>query len=628
MEEPVSFFTELLRRSPGLAAFVFLTFALIRPAILDAWDCSFRANPDKFLGQEARVRFAIQQRLGKALPPSPRGNAAAVDAAEIPRRNFIDDYIFGTLEKKGIKSASLASDEEFLRRIYFDLTGHPPSPADIRAFLAEPDRGGVIDRLLYSREFVDRWTMWLGDLLQNNAFPANFDRQYFGRNAYYEWMLFAIAEPKSLRDIAMEAVGGKGNNYDTKTGFTNFPLNGIVAMSPSQDIWDNMFMKSASAFLGLSNYDCLLCHDGRGHLEQVNLWGAKATRLEAQRQSAFFARINIPKPNLPTTDFYYNSYNVGDIARGFYSLNTLNGNRPERAPIGTLSLLEPEYRDGRKASSDNWRQEYAQFLVDDPMFAVNFANRLWKEAFTMGLVEPVDALDPARLDPSNPPPAPWDLQPTHPELLQRLAAEMRERNYNLREFLRLLFESSAYQLSSRYNGAEWKLDYVPLFARHYPRRLEGEEIHDTIVKATNVRPNYPIRGLADTPWAMQMPDPVEPRSNGAAVNFMNPFYRGNRDTFFRIQDGSVQQQLNLMNDTFILNRLRVTASSTLREAAAMESNEAAVEQLFLLFLQRRPDEREKQKALEYLAKAGNQRNAYIEDLAWTLINKTDFLYNY
>ena len=612
-----------LRGVAGIAA-----SALLIPSAF-AWDeCSFRTHPDRFLGQEARVRFAMHETAKFARPTAASHRHAAVDPAEIPRRNFIDDFIFDEMARKGVRSAALSSNQEFLRRVYYDLTGHPPSPADIRAFLDKPDRNGVIDRLLYSREFMDRWTMWLGDLLQNNAFPANFDRQYFGRNAYYKWMLFSIADQKPLRDIALEAVGSRGNNYDNKTGSANFPLNGIAAMSPSQDTYDNMFMKSASAFLGLSNYDCLLCHDGRGHLEQVNLWASKATRIEAQRQAAFFARISMPKPNLPATDFLYNSYNVSDVQRGFYTLNTLSGNRPERAPIGGNGVVEPEYRDGRKPGSEDWRQEYARMMVDDPMFAVNFANRLWKEAFTMGLVEPIDALDPSRLDPDNPPPGNWGFQPTHPALLRKLANELKERNYNLREFLRLLFESSAYQLSSRYD-AEWSLTYVPLFARHYPRRLEGEEIHDAIVLATNIKTNYTLRDLDDTPWAMQMPEPVEPRSNGASVNFMNPFYRGNRDSFFRIQDGSVQQQLNLMNDTFILNRLRVASSSTLREAAALTNNEEMLDQLFLLFLQRQPDEREKKMALDYLAKApSGQRNTYIEDLAWSLVNKTDFLFNY
>src|SRR5436309_2966047 len=130
------------------------------------------------------------------------------------------------------------------------------------------------------------------------------------------------------------------------------------------------------------------------------------------------------------------------------------------------------------------------------MFARNFANRIWKQLFNLGLVDPVDTLDPARLDPSNPPAAPWALQATHPELMERLAKEFTANYFNVRPFIRILVQSSAYQLSSRYDG-DWSIEYVPLFARHYPRRMEGEEVHDAIAKATGVLGNYAVNGLPD-----------------------------------------------------------------------------------------------------------------------------------
>ena len=123
-------------------------------------------------------------------------------------------------------------------------------------------------------------------------------------------------------------------------------------------------------------------------------------------------------------------------------------------------------------------------------------------------------------------------------------------------------------------------------------------------------------------------EPNEPRSNFAATSFMIPFFRGNRDSFFRIQDGSVQQQLNLMNDTFVLNRMRVASSSTLQAVSRITDNAQAIEEMFLLFLQRTPDDREKAITMKFLGSAGSQRNTYIEDLAWVLVNKVDFLFNY
>ena len=153
--------------------------------------------------------------------------------------------------------------------------------------------------------------------------------------------------------------------------------------------------------------------------------------------------------------------------------------------------------------------------------------------FNLGLVDPVDTMDPARMDPASPPPAPWTLQATHPELLNQLAAELIARNFSLREFIRLLVQSSAYQLSSRYEG-DWQVEYVTLFARHYPRRLYAEEIADAIVKATGVPGGFTVPGWTDVqlPWAMQLPDTV---SGGGPAAFLNSFLRGNRDNQPRSQ---------------------------------------------------------------------------------------------
>ncbi len=605
---------------------------LLAPALVAQSNCTFRVDPDEYLGREARIRRELfeQTRLARGWAGR-AADARAVAAGEIPRRNFIDEEIFGKLERLNVPSARPAADEEFFRRIHFDLTGHPPEPAEIREFLVNDSpskRNEVIDRLLYAPQFVDRWTMWLGDLLQNVTFPSNFDRQYDGRNAYYDWMRLAIGQEKSLKDLAYEAVSAIGNSYRKEEGGANFPLNGITPMGPIQDTYDNMLNRAATTFLGLSHYDCLLCHGGRGRLDQVSLWGATSTRLEAQRMAAFFSRARMIKPRVAASEFFYNSYDVTEAPTGAYDMNTVSGNRPNREPVGQVRSLTPVWQfSGATPGDGNWRSWFASYMVDDPMFARNFANRLWKELFGMALVEPIDSLDPARLDPANPPPEPWKMQATHPELLERLAHQFREDGYNLREFVRLLVQSSAYQLSSRYDG-EWKIDYLPLFARHYPRRLEGEEVHDAIVKATGVATNYTIRGLETTSWAIKMPEPVEPRSNGAAVGFMLPFLRGNRDTQPRLQDGSILQQLNLMNDNFVLSRVKVTASAPLRAIAAMPENETVVEELFLRILSRRPSEAERGVSLRFLEKSGAARTAYVEDLAWVLFNKVDFLFNY
>ena len=638
-------------RWPALAVLTGLAVAPAQERLVTISDCQYAKAPDDFLARQASARESIYQRT-LALS---RINFRAVTApriaspSSIPRRNFIDDEIFTRLEKEGVASAALATDEEFLRRASLDLTGRAPSPQEIRDFVADasPDkRDRLIDRLVNAPEFADKWTMFLGDLLQNYSATSvqSFSNQVEGRNRMYEWIRRAFTENRSYRDLAYEAVTGTGNTYDTDTPQSNWPTKAVTPMGPSQDSYDMMLVKTATAFLGLGHYDCLLCHNGAGHLDVLSAWGRRAKREDAERMAAFFSRLRWSRYNNANnrTDYYNNSVLITDAATGAYSRNTTSGNRPARCGGGSAlppgatrcastDTLTPTYRDGRTPSAgQNWREAFARFMIDDPMFARNFANRLWKQMFNLALAEPVDGLDPLRLDPATPPPAPWDYQATHPQLLEKLAQYARETDFNFREFLKLIATSSAYQLSSRYD-AEWKIDYVPLFARHYPRRLDGEEVHDAIVRATGIIPKYTIRGYSEpVNFATQFPEPTEPASDGNAAAFLNSFQRGNRDTAFRSQSGSVQMFLQLMNNTFVTSKTQISASQRLK-AIGQLPNEDAVDELFYLFLSRRPTEYERGIAMKRMAgpfTASYSRDRLIEDMAWALINKTDFVFSY
>lgn len=607
--------------------------------------CTFKAQPDEFLSREASVRELIYERSSNfkagryaQAQQTQAQRASTVDPSSIPSRNFIDNEIFPRMASAGVRSSRLTTDEEFLRRIYLDLTGRIPEPAQARAFLADTNenkRRELIDRLLYSREFTDKWTVWWGDLLQNTATNSFRSSQQGGRNAMYNWIAAAVNENRSIKDMVFEVLTAKGNNFieNSPQGASAWVSRWQTPGGPIEDTYDNLFSRSAAQFLGLGHYDCLICHDGRGHLETMSLWGRRTTRLEAYQMAASFSRIRFfnRNGNLPAADLP-NSTDVSDAATGNYNMNTTFGNRPRRVAIGNLRTANPAYRGGEEvANGADWRAVYATNLTNDRMFARNFANRLWKSIFNLALVEPLDQLDPARLDPKNPPAGDWKLQATHPVLLERLADDLIESNFNLREFVRKLVESSAYQLSSDYDNS-WSIESVPLFARHYPRRMEGEEVHDAMQIATGVMGRYTIGGWADpVSWAMQLPEPREPNSNGGVRDFMNLFLRGNRDNQFRSQDGSVLQQMNLMNNTFVTSRAKTAASAILRSIATMTSTDAMSEELWMRFLSRRPSDSEKAKAMAHLAKAGTvqtAKNLAVEDLAWVLMNKQEFIFSY
>lgn len=607
---------------------------------LSGANCSFRNSPDEFISAQSRARNAVFDRA-KAY----RFGAAAsgtLDPESVERRNVIDDEIFGKMATAGVRSAAPATDAEFLRRVTLDLTGRLPSPAAVRAFLTDNDPGKrdrVIDALLASPEFTDKWTMWAGDWLRNSASNATSysPQQLAGRNAFYKYMWLSIAADKSFREMTYEILSANGNNYDEASGAINFLSSAGAPGGPAQDTYDAMLVKSATTFLGLGHYDCLLCHNGRGHLDQLSVWGKGVNRQDAEKMSAFFARTNLvrwtPPAGVPNdnTQFYFNSYSLQDVTNRTYDLNTNFGNRPNRVSVGAVVRLTPEYREtARKPGGENWRTWFAAMILDDPLFAKNIVNRVWKQMFNLALAEPVDGLDPARLDPSTTPPEGWSMQASHPELLSKLSAEFVSQRYSLRALLKTIVSSSAYQLSSRYED-EWKLEYVPLFARHYPRRLDGEEVHDLICGATGVFNKYTQFNWGENvSYAMQLLDPVEPRSNGGAASFMNFFLRGNRDTTTRSQNLSVQQGMALMNDTFVTAKLKVNASPGLQAVSKMSANDAIVDELFLRFIGRLPGDVERARALSYLAKATTaaQKNAIIEDLAWALVNKIEFLFSY
>jgi hypothetical protein len=601
-------------------------------------NCSFKAEPEEFLSRESRSRQDVYERMrnfkGGRFAAVQRD--ATLDPSALPPKNFVDNAIFGKLAAVGVRSARLSSDDEFLRRIYLDLTGRIPTPEQARAFLAdssENKRVALIDGLLYSEQFTHKWTLWFGDLVQNAQTNSYRNLPSVdARNAFHGWIGAGIAENKSLKDMVFELIVGKGNsNVPGPSAPASWMHRWRTPGGPIEDTYDTMFAKSATFFMGMSHYDCIVCHDGRGHLEQLSLWGRRATRLEAYQMSAYFSRVRFADRNQTAAELP-NSVDVSDAATGNYSMNTTFGNRPRRVAIGTLRSANPAWRGGEaEPVSGDWRAMFASRITSDRMFARNFANRIWKAIFNMGLVEPVDQLDPARLDPKNPPPNEWKLQATHPELLERLADELVDSNYNLREFVRRLVESNAYQLASGYDD-EWKLEYVPLFARHYARRMEGEEVHDTIQIATGVVGSYSIGGWA-TPanWAMQFPEPVEPRNNANVLTFLNLFLRGNRDNQGRSQDATILQQLNLMNNTFVTQKAKVSASAVLRSIAQMTSQEAMTEELFLRFLSRLPSDYEKEKSVAFLKKAGTAqaaKNTAVEDMAWTLMNKQEFIFSY
>jgi hypothetical protein len=398
--------------------------------------------------------------------------------------------------------------------------------------------------------------------------------------------------------------------------------------------------------------NCLLCHNGRGHLDTLSLWGSQTTRVQAWGLSAFIAKTktqSVATPVNPATNTSGSSYWSLGTNTSDYQLNTTTGNRPARQPIGTVKVITPSYlwTGQTPATGQDYRTALAGFVTGDFQFARASVNYIWAELFGMGIVDPPDQFDPARLDPANPPPAPWTLQPSNPQLLTALAQSFIDSGYDVKALIRLMVNSQTYQLSSVYTGT-WQASYEPFFARHFVRRLWGEEVHDSINTAINTFPTYTVAGFSaastvygvtspgfgTTNYAMQSPDVVNTPDNGGAVSqFLDVFLRGNRDDQPRKEEGSILQALGLMNDNYVQSRIHATGTGATASFLQTQLNTyrgpMLVDMLFLNVLSRMPTADEMTQMENQLATGGTtalKTNA--EDALWTLFNKLDFSFNY
>ena len=574
--------------------------------------------------------------VAEAVAPSARHRAVAPeppgDAHFPPVVNFVDTDLFNKMKQDGVVPTAVAGDEEFLRRVTLDLTGQIPDPATLQAFLADTSSGKrakMIDQLLASDAFVDRWTLWFGDLVQNVQVSTNIREYYTGRNAYYNWIHDSIKQGKPYDQMVRELIAGTGDN--TASGPANYWVRQIQTNGPIQDTYDNLAAESGDKFLGMPLL-CLSCHNGLGHLDLVNQYLKKKNRQDFWGMAAFYAQgftgrpTQYVDPNNPNAKLL--KWTVTDNPALKYMLNTTDGNKtPRTPPAGSPGYASPIYlfTGEQPMPGELSRVAYGRILTADRQFARAAVNYLWKEMFGMGLVEPANAFDLARLDPNNLP-AGYTVQPANPQLLEDLTSELIKDKYDLRAILRTMATSTSYQLSSKYTPGAWNESWTPDFPRHYPHRLGAEMLLDAIMKSTSVGFSVNVAGLGAVTEAVKLPDPTVPGPASAYGAFLNELGRGNRDDQMRSNDASISQALSLMNDqTIVVNRVhRATPGSTVNKILASSTDPASIaDQLYVATLSRHPSASESAQAAAYLRSGTLSQKT--EDLQWVLLNSLEFL---
>ena len=494
--------------------------------------------------------------------------------------NYVDKAVNERLHRLRIVPSGVCTDEEFVRRVYIDVVGLYPKPAELQAFIADtrPDkRKQLVETLLQRKEFTELWVMKWAELLQirsginqgNNAPP-------FYKNAllYYNWMADEIGKNRPINEIVVDLLSANGGTVSVPA--VNYYQSELDRLKLSENV--------AQVFMGM-RIQCAQCHN-----HPFDRW----TMNDYYGFNAFFAQIGRKNTDDPQEVIVFNS--KGGESQHFLTKKNV---KPK-----FLGGEEPDLKPG-----DDRRRVMAEWLASprNPYFARNIANIVWAHFLGVGVVDPVDDV---RV--SNP--------PSNTELLDELAAHLTEYKYDVRKLVRDITASAAYQRSSKTNetNANDKLN----FARAQVRRVRAEVLLDAISQITET-PNK-FQGLPLGARAVQIAD-------GAVSNyFLETFGRSKRESVASTEvktDPNLSQALHLMNGDAVNDRIR-RGKVVERLIASGKKDDEIVTELFLRVFGRFPAAVESKSIGAAIAADPSGRQVVLEDAFWALMNSKEFYFNH
>ncbi len=494
---------------------------------------------------------------------------------EIPKTK-IDEIVFKDLEKRHIKPASLCSDAAFVRRAYLDITGTIPSAYEARQFLLDRSpnkRTQLIDRLLESDEYVDYFTMKWCDILRVKAeFPINLWPN--ATQTYYKWIHDCVRANLPYDEFVREMLVCNGSNF--RVPQVNF-YRAVQSKTP-----EGIAGTVALTFMGIRP--------------------EKLTAEQIKGLAGFFSKIGFKS----TTEWkeeivFYDPFNV--ITQG----TTTVSYKPV-FPDGTSAKVPPD---------TDPRIVFANWLTNpkNPYFAKNIANRIWYWLMGRGIIN-----EPDDIRPDNP--------PSNPELLAYLEKELIARKYDLKYLMKTILNSRTYQLSSI--PASTNKDAAKYFAYYPVRRLEAEVLIDAINKITSTSEKY----MSETPEPYTY-IPPEIRAiclydGSITSSFLELFGRPPRDTGLQSERNNrftASQRLHLLNSSHILRKLNQSKMIEFQMQGNKQPREI-ISNIYLGILSRFPTEEEMKTAENYFRTSGLKPRESTIDVAWVLINSTEFLFRH
>ena len=511
----------------------------------------------------------------RVLVPRPMDSAAVAQPSTGANGegNFIDPLVDAKLTKLNIQPSDLCSDEDFLRRAFLDVIGTLPKPDEVRKFLDDkrPDRRArMVDDLLKRQEYADYWGLKWSDLLRVERPTLG----HAGAHAYYRWMRDSFATNKPFDRFARELLTAEGLLRDQPAGyvFKAVKQSGEQAATISQ------------VLLG-TRIECAKCHHHPfDRWSQTDYFGMEAFFTQVSFKPTPQGEMLLAKDSGPTKHS-----RTGETVFA----HALGEPSPTQSPDGDRRKLLAEWMTSPK----------------NPFFARNLVNRVWAHFLGRGLVEPVDDM---RL--TNP--------PTNPELLDALAARFIESGFDVHQLIRTITVSRAYQRSAHPNATNERDEQN--YSRALLKRLDAEVLFDAVCQATGVPEKF--SGVAEGSRAIQLWD--------SQVNhyFLKLFGRPVRATACeceRATEPSVSQVLHVLNSPELQSKLSHESGTVARLVRRYPSdNSALIDELYLTVQSRLPTANEKAVATKYLQDHESTRRQAAEDLAWSLLNSLEFVFNH
>lgn len=481
--------------------------------------------------------------------------------------NPIDRFLRPYYKQNGVKRGRVVDDRTFARRATIDLTGLLPPPERLESFVADRSKNKrelfIEDLLARDGAYAEHWMTFWSDMLRNDFAGTGYIDG--GRKQITGWLYAALAGNKPYDDFVRELIDAEPEAEGFIRGIkwrgtTN--ASQTTSMQAAQNV--------SQVFMG-TNLKCASCHDSF-----INRWKLK----DSYALAAAFADGPLQIVRCDAT--------TGEMAKPgflFPALGSIDADAPRKERLAQLARLTTSNANGRLART--------------------VVNRLWKVFFGRGLIEPVDDMD---------------AEPWRPELLDWLAADLVDRDYDLRHTMGLMLTSLAYRrpaVTANDDAAEAFVFRGPLV-----RRMQAEQFLDAISCVTGVwQKNLGVRGelagrIADEggpgprAW-MAKPTP-----------FMRVLGRPNREQVVtvRFSQATTLQAMEAMNGADLTGIVESGADRVLAEGWSEPG--PLIEEIFIRALARRPSAEERELATSVLGPAPAREG--VQDLLWMVFNTPEF----